>query len=181
MRPPLIILAGGRGTRLGELTTSTSKCMIDIEGKPFLHWLLQHYINQGFEHITINTGYASSSITSYVWSDLIGYYDIKYAKDHNLKSGFQNGTAWFYSPKSIVTTGHIVVNGDTWIQEPLPLYTDSPWILSCNDVDAGAQFVSRGKIKIFSTPQFFDIGTLKGLSQFRRYFKTHLYNALKKG
>ena len=35
-----IILAGGRGKRLGGLTDSRSKVMLPVAGKPMLEWLL---------------------------------------------------------------------------------------------------------------------------------------------
>ena len=35
-----IILAGGRGERLGGLTDSRSKVMLPLAGKPMLEWLL---------------------------------------------------------------------------------------------------------------------------------------------
>ena len=36
----IVILAGGKGTRVKEVLKDTPKIMAPIEGKPFLEWLL---------------------------------------------------------------------------------------------------------------------------------------------
>jgi glucose-1-phosphate cytidylyltransferase len=43
-----VILAGGRGTRIGEETFLRPKVLIEIGGKPILWHLLQIYSYQGF-------------------------------------------------------------------------------------------------------------------------------------
>lgn len=60
-----LILAGGRGSRLKDLTNDIQKCMIEIGGKP----ILEHQINllkkYGFVDIVILTGYKSEIIERY--------------------------------------------------------------------------------------------------------------------
>ena len=34
------ILAGGRGTRLGDITRDKQKCIVDVQGQPFISLLL---------------------------------------------------------------------------------------------------------------------------------------------
>ncbi|MBI2173589.1 MAG: NTP transferase domain-containing protein, partial [Candidatus Omnitrophica bacterium] len=36
----IVILAGGKGTRLGQLTQDCPKVLLEIDGKPFLHYQL---------------------------------------------------------------------------------------------------------------------------------------------
>ena len=40
-----VILAGGRGTRISELTKNIPKPMIKISGKPILYHIMKHYSN----------------------------------------------------------------------------------------------------------------------------------------
>jgi len=42
-----VILAGGRGTRISELTKNIPKPMIKISGKPILYHIMKHYSNYG--------------------------------------------------------------------------------------------------------------------------------------
>ena len=43
---PLVILAGGKATRLGKIAQNIPKCLIPVAGKPFLNWQLEYIKNQ---------------------------------------------------------------------------------------------------------------------------------------
>ena len=51
-----VILCGGLGTRLGELTASTPKPMLPVAGRPFLDHLIQEVARYGFDRITLLAG-----------------------------------------------------------------------------------------------------------------------------
>ncbi|HEY2439455.1 MAG TPA: NTP transferase domain-containing protein, partial [Solirubrobacteraceae bacterium] len=57
MRPSVVILCGGRGTRLQERTQSIPKPMVEIGGRPILWHVLQIYLAQGFADFLLLTGY----------------------------------------------------------------------------------------------------------------------------
>ncbi len=61
----VVILAGGRGTRLGYLTDTIPKPMVPIHGKPFLLYELQLLESQGYRDILILTGYLGNQIEEY--------------------------------------------------------------------------------------------------------------------
>lgn len=65
--PPkqVVILAGGRGTRLKPLTDHLPKPMISIHGKPFLHYLIEQFKEQGFEKVLLLLGYLPEVIQDY--------------------------------------------------------------------------------------------------------------------
>lgn len=52
-----VILVGGLGTRLGTLTRETPKPLLDVAGKPFLHYLLSELRRQGVEDILLLAGF----------------------------------------------------------------------------------------------------------------------------
>lgn len=60
-----IILAGGLGTRLAELTANLPKPMVEIGGKPILWHILNGYSVQGFREFIIALGYKSEVIKKY--------------------------------------------------------------------------------------------------------------------
>ena len=66
MRPTqVVILAGGRGTRLRPLTDTLPKPMIHIAGKPFLEHLIELLAEQGMRRIVLLLGYLPEVIQDY--------------------------------------------------------------------------------------------------------------------
>jgi glucose-1-phosphate cytidylyltransferase len=61
----VIILAGGLGSRLGEITKTLPKPMIKIQGIPILSHIIKHYYKFGFTDFIIATGYKSQIIKNY--------------------------------------------------------------------------------------------------------------------
>ena len=55
--PQVVILAGGLGTRLGELSKSIPKSLISVSGKPILSHILEWAAGQGCRRAVILTGH----------------------------------------------------------------------------------------------------------------------------
>ncbi len=73
MKPPVVILCGGRGTRLRERTESVPKALVEIGGWPILWHVIQIYAAQGFERFLLATGYMGEAVDEFVaaerWPD----------------------------------------------------------------------------------------------------------------
>ena len=65
MMHPVLILAGGFGTRLKSVVPDLPKPLADINGKPFLWWLLQELENQGAKDVYLSVGYMHEHIQNY--------------------------------------------------------------------------------------------------------------------
>ena len=61
----VVILAGGKGTRISEYTRDIPKPMIRIGGKPILSHLIEYFQSYKFKEIIIATGYKSNVIKNY--------------------------------------------------------------------------------------------------------------------
>jgi glucose-1-phosphate cytidylyltransferase len=61
----VVILAGGFGTRLAELTGSVPKPMVPIGGKPILWHIMNHYAKYGYEEFVLALGYKAEVIKSF--------------------------------------------------------------------------------------------------------------------
>ena len=66
MRPPVVILCGGRGTRLRERTESIPKALVEIGDKPILWHVVGIYAAQGFERFLLATGYRGEMVDEFV-------------------------------------------------------------------------------------------------------------------
>jgi glucose-1-phosphate cytidylyltransferase len=62
----VVILCGGRGTRLQERTRSIPKPMVEIGGRPILWHVIQIYLAQGFRRFLLLTGYLGEQVEGFV-------------------------------------------------------------------------------------------------------------------
>ena len=61
----VVILAGGKGSRLSEYTTSIPKPMVKIMGVPILKRIISFYSEYGFKEFIVASGYKSEIIKNY--------------------------------------------------------------------------------------------------------------------
>lgn len=61
----VVIMAGGRGTRIASLRDDVPKPMIPIAGKPILAWQIENLKRCGLTDITLVIGYLGSVVRSY--------------------------------------------------------------------------------------------------------------------
>ena len=106
---PVIIMAGGFGSRLMPLTKDTPKPMLKIAGKPILERVIDNFISQGFSEFYISVYYLSNQIKDY-----FGDGHSKGVQIHYLEEDQPMGTGGCLSllPKPLSTSPHIIANGD---------------------------------------------------------------------
>jgi len=61
-----IILSGGKGTRVKKYTKKNPKCLIDINGKPFLYYQLKYLKKNNIKDVIVSVGYQGGKIKSYL-------------------------------------------------------------------------------------------------------------------
>ncbi|MBB1093381.1 NTP transferase domain-containing protein [Rhodopseudomonas palustris] len=65
----VVVLAGGRGTRLQGLFPEIPKPMVPVAGRPFLHWLTLWLARHGPRHFVYSTGYRAEQIEAWAADD----------------------------------------------------------------------------------------------------------------
>ena len=62
---PVFILCGGLGSRLGNLTATRPKPMVEVAGTPLITHIMRCYAKSGFKRFVLCAGYRSDVISSY--------------------------------------------------------------------------------------------------------------------
>jgi NDP-sugar pyrophosphorylase family protein len=60
--PRVAILAGGLGTRLGELTRGLPKPMVEVAGRPFLIYVIESFASRGLRELVLLVGHQAEAI-----------------------------------------------------------------------------------------------------------------------
>jgi len=81
------ILAGGFGTRIRPATEDIPKSMVEISGKPFLHWQVDLLKKSGVKNIVFCTSYKSKTIEEYLGNGSRYGVSIKYSRDGKKQLG----------------------------------------------------------------------------------------------
>lgn len=108
MDNPVVIMAGGLGSRLGELTKDTPKPMLQVGGKPILETILLSLIDYGFRKFYISVNYKKEVVMDYFGDGSKWHVDITYLVETK-----KLGTA---GALSLIKRNHtdpiLVTNGD---------------------------------------------------------------------
>lgn len=62
------LLAAGLGTRLRPLTDTLPKCLVEIAGKPLLHWWIKLFERHGITEVLINLHHLPEKVEEYLRS-----------------------------------------------------------------------------------------------------------------
>ena len=104
---PVVIMAGGLGTRLRPLTDNCPKPMLRVDGKPMLEIILESLIQQGFINFYIAVNYLGEQIVDYFNDGLALGVNIVYIHENK-----RLGTAGALSLLPQMNETMIVMNGD---------------------------------------------------------------------
>ena len=107
----LVILAGGKGSRISRLTRKKPKPLIKFKKKYFLSYILNHYSRYPFEKIFILAGYKGEQIYKKFNNKNSNGIEIKCIIE---KKTLGTGGA-FSQIKNRTKNDLIVINGDTFI------------------------------------------------------------------
>ena len=106
-----LIMAGGRGSRLGDLTKTIPKPLLTVAGRPVIEWILLHLVSEGIRKVYVSTGYLAEEIESHLGSGSEFGCEITYLRDpegHPLGSGGPLGLL----REEGLTSPIVAMNGD---------------------------------------------------------------------
>ena len=117
----LVILAGGRGTRIRNLLGKYPKPMVKFNGKHFLQYILNNVSKYNFNRIIILCGYRSDIFFKKLHKKKINFIEIFCLKEKNLL-----GTGGALSNlKNLNVKDFVLVNGDSLLDIDIKLLVNS--------------------------------------------------------
>ena len=106
-----VILTGGLGTRLREVTGELPKGMADINGKPFLEHLIERLKHYDFNEFILCVGHMADKIAGYFGDGRLFGVSIYYTREEKLL-----GTAGAVKlAGEFIDSPFLVLNGDTYL------------------------------------------------------------------
>jgi len=127
----VMILAAGRGERMGELTAKCPKPLLKIAGRS----LIEHHIlalkKQGFSEFVINVAYLGEQIKNALGSGEQWGVDIAYSDEG--KQALETGGGIYHALPLLGDEPFLVVNADVW--------TDFPYASLANKTDNNIHLV----------------------------------------
>jgi choline kinase len=105
---PVIYLAAGRGSRLGDLTADRPKAFIEVGGRPLADRSFEYLRSAGFERIVVLTGHAAAAFDGY---DVETVFNDRWDTENNITSLWQ--------AREIVAGGCTIVNCDLLFEPEL--------------------------------------------------------------
>ena len=144
-----VILAAGKGTRMGELTSDLPKPMLKVQGRPILEHILGGLIDAGIRDVFVVTGYRADVIEGYFGDGSRWGVRMKYGRQL-----VQDGTGsapniareFVGSDTFLLTYGDILVKPETY-QHMLRRFAEGDFsgLLTVT----GSQDVTKGAINFF--------------------------------
>ncbi|MBW2995850.1 NTP transferase domain-containing protein [Candidatus Woesearchaeota archaeon] len=111
-----VIMAAGKGTRMLPLTEHTPKVLIEINGKPFLHYVIENLKKAGFDEFGIIAGHLKEKIQEYV-------------KQNNIN-------ATIIEQKEQLGTGHAVIQAKDFCKDESFIVLGGDNLFSVEDLKA---------------------------------------------
>lgn len=99
-----VILAAGRGSRMGELTEDQPKCMVKLQGRPLLGWQVAALTEAGIDDIAVVRGYRKESVEH---PAITHFFDNARWSETNMVRSLMAAEAWLRSSNCIISYSDI--------------------------------------------------------------------------
>lgn len=115
----VLVLAGGKGTRLSSVVPGKPKPMAPIRGEPFLNYQLRYLKKFGFEKVTLLTGHLSNMVEQEIKDGRAFGLDISYSTEI---TPLGTGGAILNAVCAVSEDEFLVLNGDTFFDLDLDCF-----------------------------------------------------------
>ena len=102
-----VVLAAGRGSRMGDLTAALPKCRLSLHGKQLIEWQLSAMKGAGIENIAIVRGYLGETFDFDTY-----YFENPRWATSNMLTSLMMASAWLKNNDCVISYSDIVYSAD---------------------------------------------------------------------
>ena len=110
--PPICILAGGLGTRLGERVAELPKPLLEVAGEPFLLHQLRLLARHGAERVVLCVGYLGERIETEIGTERFGL-ELEYSHD---SPGLDGTLGALRRARGLLGERFLILYGDSYLR-----------------------------------------------------------------
>jgi len=124
-----IILAAGRGSRMGSLTEDAPKCLVPFRGRALLEWQIEALARQNISEIAIITGYKREALQRY---GLVEFHNPRWFET-NMVYSLAQAAEWLLAGSCVVSYSDLYYTADALkplvsCVAPLAIAYDPNWL-----------------------------------------------------
>lgn len=155
MKPKVVILCGGKGTRLREETETKPKPLLKIGNYPILWHIMKHYSHYGFNDFILCLGYKGELIKEY-FLNYKNRWDIQFNLKEGIKSIIQdedsveNWNITFADTGLETNTGGRIKKIEKYINEKYFLLTYGDGLSNVNLKRLIEFYLQKGKVGVIT-------------------------------
>lgn len=193
-----IILVAGLGSRLGPLTTTNPKCMIEVNGVPIMVNALNHLLEVGITEVVIVVGYLSEVIRERMGSNYKGM-KITYIENPIYDKTNNMYSLWLAREHLTGDDGVLLIEGDSifelpvlekimqtdeksyWAVDDFSLFKDGCMLTADKNCSINKIQIIRGKLPKIMANQYKSADIIKIMPGLGRLFSDWLDQEVKEG
>lgn len=171
----VIILCGGRGTRLGAISKKIPKSLVKINSRPILWYIIKNLIKNSFNHFILPVGYKGGLIKKYILKQK----EFKNLSIEIINTGENTSIAKriYQVRKKVISNNFLLMNGDAIFDFDLKkIYDDhrkkkfDQTFIGCeNELAYGTVGIKNGKISSFDRNITFNSVKVRNKPTFTAY------------
>jgi len=130
----VILLAAGKGSRMGDMTLGKTKAMLECGGKAVIDWMLQAILTRNDGEVVVVTGYCAEFLEQHLQRQYGSRIKVarndRYEDDVNILS-VETGVAALSNPEQ----GYLIIETDLLLNDAAwdkifaaPLFSTSHWV-----------------------------------------------------
>lgn len=109
----IVVLSGGKGTRISSISKGVPKGLMEVRGRPFLYWLLRSFSSESVNNVHLCLGYGAEAILLFLESTCVESLDLSITYSLEDPENLLGTAGALYNASNHLEDNFIVQYGDT--------------------------------------------------------------------